>query len=207
MYYIKKGENNRADIYGYEAEGTFSVTCIPEKPHDRISYVTELFVSENNSLYWDWVRLEDIKSHEQLIQEKNLELNSAMSQVVYAGKYIETSKGIQHFTFDLFDQQKIKALFDSAYIEPKGSEKMFAWHSTDNMCRLYTANDMIAIGYTMIQYITYHETYLNSIHQYVKTLTADKLEHVVYGMDLPKEYMEHILFITSEGKEGKELII
>ena len=62
----------------------------------------------------------------------------------------------------------------------------YPYHADGQLCRLYSAADIIAIGDAATAHKLYHTTYCNHLLTWARRAeAADKLSDIVYGAELP----------------------
>lgn len=96
------------------------------------------------------------------------------------------TKGIdyngEHYSFEITDQLNLSRLANQA----KEGKEQVIYHANNEACRLYSADEIIALNNAMENFIEYHTTYFNSLKTYIKTLTLQsQLSTVYYGMEIP----------------------
>lgn len=121
-----------------------------------------------------------------LIQSAKLaEISAACNAVIVAGVDLEFNGETVHFNLSIEDQSNIANLF--RVVELGGTE--FPYQADGGVCRIYSAAEIAQIYIAAQTLITTQTTYHNTLKAYVQTLTtAEELEAVAYGMDLPDEY-------------------
>lgn len=95
-------------------------------------------------------------------------------------------KGIEYngkkYSFEITDQLNISRLANQA----KEGKEQVIYHANNEACRLYSADEIIALNDAMENFIEYHTTYFNSLKAYIKTLKLQsQLSTVYYGMSIP----------------------
>ena len=101
-----------------------------------------------------------------------------------AGTVAETSRGSEHYKLDETDQINILSNADMA---KQGYDTLY--HSTtEDDCRVYSPDEMLAVAAAAIQFKTYHLTYYRLLKQWVKREdNAEILRSISYGVDLPED--------------------
>lgn len=121
------------------------------------------------------------------------EVNQTCTDIIYSGIDVETSLGVEHFSLQQFDQMEIKTLADRIMI----GALQVPYHADGKLCRMFTAEEMTAIATKSIEYVTYHKTYVNSLHQWIKRCeTEEELNAIEYGVPLPIDLDENLVMIT-----------
>lgn len=116
---------------------------------------------------------------------KIAEISAACNAVIVAGIDLELSEGVVHFNLSIEDQSNIANLF--RVVELGGTE--FPYQADGGVCRIYTAQEIVAIYIAAQTLITAQTTYHNALKAYVMSLdSADDIASVAYGMELPEPY-------------------
>ena len=132
------------------------------------------------------------------------EISDACNKVIIAGIDIELSEGTVHFNLKTEDQNNITNLF--RIVELGGTE--FPYHADGDVCRIYTADEIVKIYIAMQKLITKQTTYHNSLKSYVQSLTTPKdIATIVYGMELPEPYLTEMNGKLLVAKAQMETII
>lgn len=104
------------------------------------------------------------------------------------------------FTYKIEDQQNIKTLFDTIMMIPQITA--LPYHSSGNLCRFYTRDEIITIYMTLMMRLIKITTYCNSLNMVIREMnTIEELDTVEYGMELPqdkKEVYDDIVAKTTE---------
>lgn len=140
---------------------------------------------------------------EELQAAKKQEVNAACNKTIVEGFDVELSDGqIHHFTMKEEDQ--IAFLTCLALIS-KG-ETAIPWHpngSSTQPCVFYSTDDMQKITDAAYEHRTFHTTYCNSLKIWVEaTETAEELQEIYYGADVPETYQSDVLKAYLKAKES-----
>lgn len=123
------------------------------------------------------------------------ELTLAMNESIYRGVDVETSEGVEHFSLTDSDQTDIKTLYDTV---KDGSVSGLPYHSSGNLCRIYSREEITSIYFASLNHKTYHITYGNHICMWAKRATTiEELKSITYGCTLPDDLNEHFNEIIS----------
>lgn len=137
-------------------------------------------------------------SIEQLITDKVAEMSQACEDAITAGFDIVLSDGIEHhFSLQLPDQLKITKLNDRAV----AGEEFLPYHADDEPCKIFAAQDIIAINTTMEHIIEYQTTYFNSLKMYIRGMTdKNEIINVKYGVEIAEGYQSDVwkLFLSQQ---------
>ena len=140
---------------------------------------------------------------EELQAAKKQEVNAACNKTIVEGFDVKLSDGqIHHFTMKEEDQ--IAFLTCLALIS-KG-ETAIPWHpngSSTQPCVFYSTDDMQKITDAAYEHRTFHTTYCNSLKIWVEaTETAEELQEIYYGADVPETYQSDVLKAYLKAKEN-----
>jgi hypothetical protein len=130
---------------------------------------------------------------------KTAEMSAMSEQTIHEGTDITLSDGNSyHFSFSDQDQLLISflttaaknaAMLESMNLPTNETGKDYPWHADSSDCIFYSREDMITIGTTMHNYITYHNSYFHALRNYIDALTNPLvIVEIKYGMEVPKMY-------------------
>lgn len=130
------------------------------------------------------------QSLEELKGAKKAEINAACGQAVCNGVTVELSTGFGHFSLSQTDQLNLFGL--QAQIA-SGAEQI-VYHADGQPCQYYLASDISLLIEKAMFHVSYHITYANSIRSWIDGIaTADELQEIFYGADVPVEYQSEVL--------------
>lgn len=134
---------------------------------------------------------------EEYIDYKVKLIGNECKAAIYNGTDVETSKGIQHFSYTSEDQRNLKTLFDSATI----TKLDVPYHSDGNACEIYTWEDIVKIYVALQSNLLYQTTYCNALNTYIRNLSnkAD-IASVVYGQEIPEEQKTDMELALAQGQ-------
>ena len=140
---------------------------------------------------------------EELQAAKKQEVNAACNKTIVEGFDVKLSDGqIHHVTMK--DEDQIAFLTCLALIS-KG-ETAIPWHpngSSTQPCVFYSTDDMQKITDAAYEHRTFHTTYCNSLKIWVEaTETAEELQEIYYGADVPETYQSDVLKAYLKAKES-----
>ena len=136
----------------------------------------------------------------ELAVRKIIDMSQQCEGIIVSGFDIVLSDGISHhFSLQLPDQLKISKLSDRAV----AGENFLPYHADNEPCRIFPANDIIAINAMMEGVVEYHTTYFNSLKMYISSLTdKNEINNIKYGMDIPEGYQSDVLKLILSGVLG-----
>lgn len=128
---------------------------------------------------------------EELRVVKRQEVAVACNQIIYAGINVTLTDGsVEHYSLTIEDQLN---LFGKLSQISAGAQQL-EYHADGQPCRYYTAADMQSIIQAAMQHVSYHTTYCNAINMWIAGCeTAEELDTVFYGADVPAEYRSEVL--------------
>lgn len=120
------------------------------------------------------------------------ELSAACNAAIVAGCEVTLSTTTGHIS--LTDEDQIN-LTTAVGAVNQGAEG-YPYHLDGQLCAIYPAADIIAMGEAATAHKLYHTTYCNHLMAWARRATADELEGIAYGAELPADLaanMEGIL--------------
>lgn len=120
------------------------------------------------------------------------ELSSACNAAIVAGCDVTLSSTTGHIS--LTDEDQIN-LTTAVGAVNQGAEG-YPYHLDGQLCAIYPAADILAMGEAATAHKLYHTTYCNHLMAWARRATADELEGITYGAELPADLaanMEAIL--------------
>lgn len=133
----------------------------------------------------------EVATVETLRQMKIEEMNYICRKVIEGGFDIELSDGDTHH-FSLTTQDQLNLITLSTMIA-SGAEQV-PYHADGEVCRYYSASDMLTVINKATVFKTYHTTYVNALHEYIRSLNdSAEIAGVLYGRDLPNEFVSEVL--------------
>lgn len=132
-------------------------------------------------------------------ESKIAEMSAMSEKVIHAGTDITLSDGkTYHFSFSDQDQFQIGFLataaknaqiLESMNLPTYETGKDYPWHADGGDCIFYSREDMLTIGTTMQNYITYHNSYFHALRNYIQEMNNPlKILEIQYGDKVPKMY-------------------
>jgi len=136
---------------------------------------------------------------------KTEQMEKYKDNILYEGIDVILPDGTaSHFRLRTGDQLY---LFRLELMANNGAEKI-AYHSDDDLCKYYTREEILSITGQVLPYITYHETYFNSLKYYINHYldTVADIANVYYGMDIPEESQSEVWNDIINGKINADSI-
>ena len=116
---------------------------------------------------------------------KKEEISDACHAAIVAGVDVELSDGTTgHFSLEETDQINLTTAYNAVQTGATG----YPYHADGDLCKMYSAADIIAISEAATAHKLYHLTYCNHLLAWVKRAeTPDELAGITYGADLPED--------------------
>ena len=130
----------------------------------------------------------DPVSLEEKREAKHAEISAASEGAIYAGMDVETTQGTEHFSLTEKDQINLTTAKNAV---DKGAAA-YPYHADGEMCRIFTAAEINAIGQASIAHKIYHTTYCNHLFEWIRRADAAELAGITYGAELPDDLAAHM---------------
>lgn len=113
------------------------------------------------------------------------ELSTACNTAITAGCDVTLTEGTtEHFSLQETDQINLS----TAVAACDQGAAAYPYHADGQLCRLYPAADIVAIGTAATKHKLYHTTYCNHIMTWARRAdTVDELQGIAYGAALPED--------------------
>lgn len=122
---------------------------------------------------------------EQLKQSKRDEISNACEQTIINGIDVNG----EHFSLTYNDQINLSALYEQA----KQGITNLLYHADGQLCRPFTADEIINLMTKATEFKVYHTTYCNHMFAWINRLeTADEINVITYGAELPEDLQNHL---------------
>lgn len=128
----------------------------------------------------------------EFVKEMKLKaVNAACEAAIIAGVDVLLSDGeTHHFSMQIEDQINLMTVSSMA----SSGVNQIPYHADGELCKYYTAQDILAIINKATAAKSFHTTYVNSLRAYINSLeTISDISAVQYGMTIPVEYQSDIL--------------
>ena len=125
----------------------------------------------------DPVSLEDKRA------AKTAAMSAACNAAITAGMDVETTQGTEHFSLQETDQINLTAAVTAVQQGAAG----YPYHADGELCRMFTAAEIGAVGQASIAHKLYHTTYCNHLFAWIRRATASELARITYGAELPED--------------------
>jgi len=123
-------------------------------------------------------------------------VNRECTETIYAGIDVETSIGTEHFSLTEADQLNITALQTKCM----SGVKSVPYHSSGQICREFTAGEMMYIADKAMEYVVYCTTLCNHIRAWInRAETSGDVAVIHFTSTLPDDLQESFNKIISIG--------
>ncbi|MFQ7241106.1 hypothetical protein [Agathobaculum sp.] len=114
---------------------------------------------------------------------KTAEMSAACNAAITAGMDVTTTQGTEHFSLQETDQINLTAAVTAVQQGAAG----YPYHADGELCRMFTAAEIGAVGEASIAHKLYHTTYCNHLFAWIRRATASELAGITYGAELPED--------------------
>ena len=114
---------------------------------------------------------------------KTAAMSAACNAAITAGMDVETTQGTEHFSLQETDQINLTAAVTAVQQGAAG----YPYHADGELCRMFTAAEIGAVGQASIAHKLYHTTYCNHLFAWIRRATAAELAGITYGAALPDD--------------------
>jgi hypothetical protein len=128
-----------------------------------------------------------------VISECNVKITSGFEAVLSDGKQ-------EHFSLTETDQINLQA----AMAAVQQGATTYPYHADEELCRLYSAEDIIIIGGAAMDHKFWHTTYCNHLSTWIRRADSiEELETIHYGTELPADLVKNMAIIVSAVTGGQ----
>ena len=127
---------------------------------------------------------------DELRTAKLTEISAAANAAIVAGCTVQLSNGAEeHFSLTETDQINLSAAFTAVEQGAPG----YPYHADGQLCRLYPAADIVAIGRAVTGHKLYHTTYCNHLLVWARRSDdPEELADICYGAPLPEDLADNM---------------
>mgnify|MGYP003278868845 CR=1 FL=1 len=125
---------------------------------------------------------------------KTAAMSAACNAAITAGMDVETTQGTEHFSLEETDQINLKTATDDV----KAGAAFYPYHADGELCRIFTAAEINAIGEASKAHKLYHTTYCNHLFDWIRRADAAELAGITYGAELPADLAAHMQEILTQ---------
>ena len=143
--------------------------------------------------------LEDTVLEDEPTDDRELklrEVGKACSAAIYAGVDVKTSEGTEHFSLTEEDQINIQNLM----LQVQAGQQAVPYHADGEVCRPFTAEDVMALATAATAHKTYHLTYCNHLNVWIRREEDHEvMMGIVYGAELPEDLLVNMENLLEQG--------
>jgi len=114
---------------------------------------------------------------------KTAAMSAACNAAITAGMDVTTTQGTDHFSLQETDQINLTAAVTAVQQGAAG----YPYHADGELCRMFSAAEIGAVGQASIAHKLYHTTYCNHLFAWIRRATAAELAGITYGAELPDD--------------------
>ena len=133
---------------------------------------------------------------------KTAAMSAACNAAITAGMDVTTTQGTEHFSLQETDQINLTAAVTAVQQGAAG----YPYHADGELCRMFTAAEIGAVGQASIAHKLYHTTYCNHLFAWIRRATASELAGITYGAELPEDLAASMqALLTQAGSTTEEV--
>lgn len=150
------------------------------------------------------IEADRVPSLEAVQAEKLAQLSAACSAAITAGCDVELPDGSAgHISLTAEDQINLT----NARAAVEAGARAYPYHLDGELCALYPAEDILAMGEQAAAHKLYHTTYYNHLAAWVRRCgTAEEAENITYGAELPEDLAENMAAILAGAGGGLDAV-
>lgn len=114
---------------------------------------------------------------------KTAAMSAACNAAITAGMDVTTTQGTEHFSLQETDQINLTAAVTAVQQGAAG----YPYHADGELCRMFSAAEIGAVGEASIAHKLYHTTYCNHLFAWIRRASAAELSGITYGAELPED--------------------
>ena len=154
---------------------------------DTENYAVAITLPQDNIEDYELVD-KPIPVDEELIkakQDKRTEISQTCEQTIFNG--IDVNE--EHFSLTYNDQINLSALYEMV---KQGAETAL-YHADGQLCRPFTADEIVNLMAKATEFKTYNTTYCNHLFAWLNRIeTVDEIQAIQYGIALPEDLQNHM---------------
>lgn len=143
-------------------------------------------IEDENGNLIDIEPIEILPDIDEVKKEKLREVSIACNATITNGIDI----GEEHFSLTQNDQINLSVVFEMV---KQGAETAL-YHADYELCRPFTADEIITLMTKATEFKTYHTTYCNHINMWIRRAeTIEDVQSIHYGDELPADLQSHLM--------------
>lgn len=130
---------------------------------------------------------------------KVAEMSRECNKTIEKGVDVTLSDGQPHH-FSLTTQDQLNLISLQTMII--SGQTSIPYHADNEPCRFFSSNELQIVLTGAMNYITYHESYFNSLKVYINSFEdIESISKIEYGIEIPEEYQTDVLRQLIASKE------
>ena len=131
---------------------------------------------------------------------KTAAMSAACNAAITAGMDVETTQGTEHFSLQETDQINLTTAVTAVQQGAAG----YPYHADGELCRMFTAAEIGAVGQASIAHKLYHTTYCNHLFAWIRRASAAELSGITYGAELPEDLAASMQALLTQAEGSTE---
>lgn len=202
MWYLKK-EANPSGAFPAPQSNSFadSVEITDEQLKTFLEYngfvtITEtedgVVLEPNTELWNEWKASQPTPPDplDKAKESKLEEVDNVCNATIIAGCDVTLSDGATgHISLTNEDQINLSTAYNAVI----AGATNYPYHIDGELCKMYSADDIIIMGNAASAHKLYHTTYVNHVHTWIKRCeTEEEVNAIMYGSELPEDLAENM---------------
>ncbi len=143
-------------------------------------------IEDENGNLIDIKPIEILPDIDEVKKEKLREVSIACNATITNGIDI----GEEHFSLTQNDQINLSVVFEMV----KQGATTALYHADYELCRPFTAEEVINLMTKATEFKTYHTTYCNHLNTWIRRCeTIEEVQAISYGAELPEDLQTHLM--------------
>lgn len=174
-YALNLNEENRILSATYEKYAPANAILVDTLPENDIS---DYLYINNEYVYSPLVSDEEKLNKEKQIKKQ--QLSSACYSTITNGIDVETTQGLEHFSLTELDQINL----NMAFIAIQNGAVEYLYHADGQLCRSFSAEEIIAISEASNTFKSYHTTLCNHLFKQLNLCTtSEEIAAINYSIE------------------------
>ena len=164
----------------------------PELEHEAAAYLPFILLTIEDGIITAVAQEEKPPEDVEALRSTKLaELSAAANAAITSGCEVDLPSGsTEQFSLTEADQINLSAAFTAVAQGAPG----YPYHADGQLCRLYPAADIAAIGAAVTAHKMYHTTYCNHMLVWTRRAeTPEELAAIHYGTELPEDLAKNMM--------------
>ncbi len=142
-----------------------------------------------------WVAAVKAQALAEVKAKKLTEVSQSCTAAIYAGLDVALTddKEPEHFSLTEKDQINIT----QAVLSVRAGMEAFPYHSDGNICRMFSAAEILLLGEAATAYVLYHTTLCNHLNTWIRRCESDvEVSAITYCAPLPEDLAQSLAAIV-----------